>query len=387
MQRANMIPYGRQDVTKEDIRAVQDILGSDFLTQGPVVPLFENKISTVTGAKYVTAVNSATSALHIACLSLGVGEGDIVWTVPNTFVASANCALYCGASVDFVDIDPLTLNISISELQKKLKKAKSSGTLPKVLIPVHFSGEPCDMKSIKKLADEFDFKIIEDASHSIGGRAGTHHIGASVYSDITVFSFHPVKIITTGEGGAALTNDAQIDSKLKLLRSHGVTRETSLMEVNNKDPWYYEQIDLGFNYRMTDILAALGLSQLDRLHHYIEMRHKIARVYDESFDTNSIKTPFRSNENMSALHLYVVQVDRRMRGRIFNELRNKNIGVNVHYIPVHTQPYFRKLGFQWGDFPCSEAYYKSAISLPIYPTLSDEEQKFVIEQVKLLTND
>ena len=379
-----MIPYGKQDITNEDIESLNKVLRSDFLTQGPVVPEFERKLAEITGANFVTAVNSATSALHIACLSLGVKQGDTVWTVPNTFVASANCALYCGANVDFVDIDPITHNMSIDQLHKKLEQAKASNSIPKVVIPVHFSGEPCDMRSIKKLSDEFGFKILEDASHAIGGRYNETPIGASVYSDITVFSFHPVKIITSGEGGAALTNSKFLDQKMKLLRSHGVTRDQNMMETPSDNIWYYEQVDLGFNYRMTDIHAALGLSQLERLEEYIRLRHQIAEIYDEHFLNADVIKPFRNKINLSAMHLYVIQVDEKKHGEVFNNLRQLNVGVNLHYIPVHTQPYYQGLGFNWGDFPISEAYYKRAISLPIYPTLSDEQQSYVISKVKLL---
>lgn len=379
-----MIPYGKQNILDTDIEAVVEVLKSDFLTQGPVVPRFEQCLSKVTEAKFVTAVNSATSALHIACLALQVTEGDIVWTVPNTFVASANCALYCGAKIDFVDIDPDTSNISIMSLRQKLIEAQKLNALPKVIIPVHFSGEPCDMASIKVLADEFDFKIIEDASHAIGGRYGNQPIGACKYSDITVFSFHPVKIVTSGEGGAATTNNEELDNRLKLLRSHGITREQSLMEYPCNDSWYYEQIELGFNYRMTDIHAALGLAQLSRLFQYIEKRHEIAKIYDQEFSKSNIRLPIRASASLSALHLYVVQVDELKHKRIFRALRKNNIGVNLHYIPVHTQPYYKKMGFNWGDFPNSEAYYSRAISLPIYPSLKCDQQNFVINQVKAL---
>lgn len=382
-----MIPYGRQHITSKDIKAIKSVLLSDFLTQGPVVPRFEKEISKITESKFVTAVNSATSALHIACLALGVGKNDIVWTVPNTFVASANCALYCGAQIDFVDIDPVTLNMSIDGLRKKLQQAQIKNKIPKVLIPVHFSGEPCDMKSIRKLANEFDFKVIEDASHAVGGRFGKNPIGSCEYSDITVFSFHPVKIITTGEGGAVITNDQEIDGRLKLFRSHGITRDSNLMELPNNDAWYYEQINLGFNYRMTDIHAALGLSQIERLSEYIEKRHEIAKIYDNSFQNTCVTLSVRSKANLSAIHLYVIQVDEAKHHHIFYGLKEKNIGVNVHYIPVHTQPYYINFGFKWGDFPNSEAYYRRAISLPIYPMLKSSEQQHIIEQVKLLCND
>ena len=363
---------------------LKKVLTSDFLTQGPVVPEFERKLGEVTQANHVTVVNSATSALHIACLALGVKPGDFVWTVPNTFVASANCALYCGAKVDFVDIDPKTLNFSVQFFEKKLKLAQQTGLLPKVVIPVHLAGEPCDMEAIRKLSHEYKFKILEDASHAVGGEYRGKPVGSCEYSDITVFSFHPVKIITTGEGGAALTNCPDLDRKLKLLRSHGITRDRDSMVYPNNDGWYYEQVELGFNYRMTDIQAALGLSQLTRLHEYVTRRHEIAARYDKEFRCAKLLTPYRNPLNKSALHLYIIQVEPIYHKDIFHELRKKNIGVNIHYIPVHTQPYYRKLGFVWGDFPNSEAYYKKAISLPIFPTLSKNEQDYVIKTVKKL---
>ena len=383
----NIIPYGRQDIRDSDIEAVIKVLSSDFLTQGPVVPQFEDMIADMTDAKHSTVVNSATSALHLACLALGVRAGDMVWTVPNTFVASANCALYCGAQIDFVDIDPQTSNLSVDLLRIKLKKAEQTGHLPKVVIPVHLTGEPSDMAAIKKLSQEYNFKIIEDASHAIGGQYQGKSIGSCEYSDITVFSFHPVKIVTSGEGGAALTNSAELDHKLKLLRSHGITRDQTFMQQPCDDGWYYEQIELGYNYRMTDIHAALGLSQLNRLHEYVERRHVIAARYDQEFKYANLITPYRNLANKSALHLYVIQVESSQHDRIFHKLRENNIGVNLHYIPVHTQPYYQKLGFAWGDFPNSENYYKRAISLPMFPTLSEDEQTFVIETVKTLCDD
>lgn len=379
-----MIPYGKQNITDDDIQAVIEVLKSDFLTQGPLVPNFEKALSTSCGAEYVTVVNSATSALHIACLALGLLPNDRVWTVPNTFVASANCALYCGALIDFVDVDPKTQNISIDALELKLKSAKELGRLPKIVIPVHFGGEPCDMSAIKVLSDHYGFKIIEDASHAIGGRFADSAIGACQFSDITVFSFHPVKIITSGEGGAALTKDPLIDQKLKLLRSHGITRDKKLMQFPNEHGWYYEQIDLGFNYRMTDIHAALGLTQLSRIDDYVKKRHAIAKTYDAELSDAGVILPYRSPKNLSALHLYVVQVDEGRHKDIFNSLREKSIGVNLHYIPVHTQPYYQKLGFNWGDFPNAEKYYRRAISLPIFPTLTSDQQNFVIESVRSL---
>ena len=382
-----MIPYGKQEITDKDVRQVLEVLRSDFLTQGPKVPIFESELSEATNAKYVTAVNSATSALHIACLALDLGSGDIAWTVPNTFVASANCALYSGAEIDFVDIDPATSNMSIQALEAKLEFSKKKGKLPKVVIPVHLTGEPCDMKSIKVLSELYGFKIIEDASHAIGGKYDNTNIGSSLYSDITVFSFHPVKIVTSGEGGAALTNDKQLDQKMKLLRSHGITRDKSLMEYPNDNGWYYEQIDLGFNYRMTDIHAALGISQMQRLSEYVIKRNEIADFYDKEFLSTNVATPVRNPKNLSAAHLYVVQVEESLHSNIFRELRERKIGVNLHYIPVHTQPYYRKLGFNWGDYPNAESYYKRAISLPIYPALEQAKQDFVVEQLKLLCDD
>jgi len=382
-----MIPYGRQDIQKEDIDAVIDVLKSDFLTQGPIVPRFESGLANIGKCKYATVVNSATSALHIACLALGVSEGDYVWTVPNSFVASANCALYCGANVDFVDIDLKTNNMSIEKLEEKLISAKKAQKLPKVVIPVHLAGEPCDMAAIKKLSLEYNFKIIEDASHAIGGIYQGNPIGSCEYSDVTVFSFHPVKIVTSGEGGAVLTNSTQLDQKLKLLRSHGITRDQKFMCNINEAGWYYEQIALGFNYRMTDIHAALGLSQLSRLEEYINKRHDIANIYDAQFEQTRIQKPYRNPNNKSALHLYVVQVDPQKHNYVFHSLRKENIGVNLHYIPIHTQPYYQNLGFSWGDFPNSEAYYKKAISLPIYPKLSKDELNSVIDAVKMYNDD
>lgn len=381
------IPYGRQNITETDILRVIDVLKSDFLTQGPIVPKFEEGISEISGAKYAVAVNSATSALHVACLALGLQSGDTVWTVPNTFVASANCALYCGAKVDFVDIDPHTSNMSIELLEKKLRVAGKYGNLPKIVIPVHLTGEPCDMASIKTLSEEYGFRVIEDASHAIGGQYNSEMVGSCRYSDITVFSFHPVKIVTSGEGGAALTNCSDLYGRLKLLRSHGITRDKDKMYYPTEDGWYYEQVDLGFNYRMTDIHAALGLSQLTRLYEYVDRRHEIAEMYDLGFKDTNIKRPFRNPLNKSALHLYVIQVRPSQHKHTFQRLRERNVGVNVHYIPLHTHPYYQKLGFAWGDFPNSEDYYSRAISLPMYPTLTADEQNYIIKNVKALCNE
>ena len=376
-----MIPYGRQHITQADIDAVVDVLKSPFLTQGSQVPAFEQAIASYTGASYGVAVNSATSALHIACLALGLGQGDWLWTVPNTFVASANCGLYCGAQVDFVDIDPVTLNMSVDALSKKLALAKAENRLPKVVIPVHFSGEPCDMAAIHALSQQYGFAIIEDASHAIGGKYQGKPIGNGEYSDITVFSFHPVKIITTAEGGLATTNRADLAEKMQLLRSHGVTRDTNLMTQASEGGWYYQQVDLGFNYRMTELQAALGVSQMTLLDTFIARRHQLAKRYDELLKDLPIILPTRHPENGSALHLYPIQIKAesgKTRKKVFDHLRANDIGVNVHYIPVHTQPYYQAMGFATGDFPNSEAYYQAAISLPLYYDLTEAEQDTVI---------
>ena len=376
-----MIPYGRQHITQADIDAVVDVLKSPFLTQGSQVPAFEQAIASYTGASYGVAVNSATSALHIACLALGLGQGDWLWTVPNTFVASANCGLYCGAQVDFVDIDPVTLNMSVDALSKKLALAKAENRLPKVVIPVHFSGEPCDMAAIHALSQQYGFAIIEDASHAIGGKYQGKPIGNGEYSNITVFSFHPVKIITTAEGGLATTNRADLAEKMQLLRSHGVTRDTNLMTQASEGGWYYQQVDLGFNYRMTELQAALGVSQMTLLDTFIARRHQLAKRYDELLKDLPIILPTRHPENGSALHLYPIQVKAdsgKTRKQVFDHLRANDIGVNVHYIPVHTQPYYQAMGFATGDFPNSEAYYQAAISLPLYYDLTEAEQDTVI---------
>ena len=382
-----MIPYGRQDITDEDVQAVVEVLKSDFLTQGPSVPRFEDLVAEYCGVENAVAVNSATSALHIACLALGLGKGDLLWTVPTTFVASANCALYCGAEVDFVDIDPQSYTMSVPALAEKLKFAKLQGLLPKIVVPVHLCGQSADMAGIQVLAQEYGFKIIEDASHAIGGSYKGEPIGNCSYSDITVFSFHPVKIITTGEGGMALTNDRELARKMELLRSHGITRETDLMTHEPDGPWYYEQIDLGFNYRMTDLHAALGCSQMTRLDDYVARRHELANHYHEALSDLPVITPWQSSEGYSAYHLYVIRLDSDKIApshlQVFNSLREQGIGVNMHYIPVHTQPYYQDLGFMIGDFPEAESYYAEAISLPLYPTLTHEKQQEVISALKL----
>ena len=373
------IPYGRQDISEADIQAVIDVLKSDFLTQGPAVPAFETAVSEYCGARHAFAVNSATSALHIACLALGVGPGDVVWTSPITFVASANCALYCGAKVDFVDIDPRTYNLSVAALEQKLQTAERDGTLPKVVIPVHLCGQSCEMAAIHALSQKYGFKIIEDASHAIGGKYRNQPIGNFRYSDITVFSFHPVKIITTAEGGMALTNDVELAEKLALLRSHGITRDPAQMTHQADGPWYYQQIALGYNYRMTDIQAALGLSQLARLDQFVANRHHLAARYDNSLSALPVGIPWQHPDNYSALHLYPITVADNIRSNVFEGLRAAGIGVNVHYIPVHLQPHYRKLGFQPGDFPEAERYYRAAISLPLYATLTEANQDRVLE--------
>jgi len=377
-----MIPYGRQDISESDIQAVVDVLRSDFITQGPVVPNFEKSVADYCGTQYAIAVNSATSALHIACLSLGVSAGDIVWTSPITFVASANCALYCGAQVDFIDIEPTTSNISIARLEEKLITAERENRLPKVLILVHFAGQACDMQLIAKLAQCYGFKVIEDASHAIGGKYKGEPIGSCSYSAITIFSFHPVKIITTGEGGMALTNDAAIANKMELLRSHGITRDEELMTHKSDGPWHYQQIVLGFNYRMTDIQAALGLSQMKRLDEFVNKRHIIANRYDELLGKLSVNIPKQQKDIYSTFHLYVIRLQldeiNKTHAKVFELLREAGVGVNLHYMPVYRQPYYNKMGFSAGYCPEAEKHYCEAISLPMYPTLSEVEQDLVV---------
>lgn len=386
----NVIPYGRQDVSEADIQAVVDVLRSDYLTQGPVVPAFEQSLADYCGAQHAVAVNSATSALHIACLSLGVGPGNYVWTTPITFVASANCVLYCGAQVDFVDIDPHTCNMSVKCLAEKLEQAKKNGNLPKVVIPVHLCGQPCDMAGIYALSLQYGFKIIEDASHAIGGRYQGEPIGNCRYSDITVFSFHPVKIITAGEGGMALTNDMQLAKRMKLLRSHGITSDAAEMLPRPADEiWNYQQIDLGFNYRMTDILAALGLSQMQRLDEFVAKRHEIARRYDELFANMPVVTPFQHADSYSSFHLYVIRLKRteisKSQREVFDTLRTAGILANLHYIPVYRQPYYEKMGFVKGYCPEAEQYYKATVSLPMYPGLTIIQQDKVVEILRRAT--
>lgn len=380
----DFIPYGRQSISEEDIRAVEAVLRSDFLTQGPAVPAFEAAVKAHSGAAHAVAMNSATSALHLACLALGVGKGDTVWTSPITFTASANCALYCGGMVDFVDIDPLTWNISVAALAAKLEAADKAGKLPKVVIPVHLCGQSADMAGIHALAQKYGFRVIEDASHAIGGRYRNGPVGDCRYSDITVFSFHPVKIVTTAEGGMAVTNDAELARKMELLRSHGITREQSEMEWESDGGWYYQQVELGFNYRMTDVLAALGTSQMTRLGPWVAQRAALAARYDEKLAALPLMTPHVIADAASAWHLYVVQVqeDAKMNRRaLFDGMRADRIGVNVHYIPVHLQPYYRRLGFKPGDFPAAEAYYARALSLPMFAMLTEAQQDRVVARL------
>lgn len=380
------IPYGKQNINQADVDAVVDVLKSDFLTQGPQVPAFEKSVAQLVGAQHALAVNSATSALHIACLALGLGKGDVLWTSPITFVASSNCALYCGADVDFVDVDSQTYNMSISALKLKLEQAKKDNKLPKIVVPVHLCGQPCDMAKIYALSQEYGFKIIEDASHAIGGKYQGTYVGAGQYSDITIFSFHPVKIVTTAEGGMALTNDAKLAQKMDLLRSHGVTRNQDLMSKEPEGPWYYQQVDLGFNYRMTELQAALGVSQMHRLEQFVAKRHDIAKVYNQILQNLPVVLPYQLPETYSGLHLYVIRLKldeiSKTRKEVFELLREKGIGVNVHYIPVHTQPYYENLGFKQGDFPEAESYYASAISLPMYPDLTQMQIEYIYQTLK-----
>lgn len=380
------IPYGTQSIADEDIRAVTNVLKSEYLTQGPLINIFEEDIKSYCGANFATASNSATSSLHLACMALEVGDGDIVWTSANTFAASSNCALYCGASVDFVDIDPSTFNMCTQKLEEKLLEAKKNNMLPKVIIPVHMCGQPCDMKKIFELSMTYQFKIIEDASHAIGASFNQKKIGSCSYSDITVLSFHPVKIITTGEGGICLTNDKTLASRIELMRSHGITRDESLMQSHSDGPWYYEQIELGYNYRMTDIHAALGSSQLKRIDSFISRRHEIASKYDKSLSNLPLKTPYQLDNTYSSYHLYVIILDIENTEinhlNFFTNLRDQGIGVNLHYIPVYMHPYYRNLGFKEGYCREAERYYKSAVSIPMYPDLKNTDQDYVIETIK-----
>ena len=378
-----VIPYGRQDIGEADIEAVVEVLRSDWLTQGPGVPRFEEAVAGYCGAVHGVAVNSATSALHLACLALGLGPGTALWTTPNTFVASANCALYCGAEVDFVDIDPNTWNMSVEALAVKLEAAEQQGSLPRVVVPVHFAGRPCDMEGMAALAQRYGFALLEDASHAIGARYRNEPVGNCRHSAITVFSFHPVKIITTGEGGVALSNDRDLHARMALLRSHGITREAG-PETEQEGPWYYRQTELGYNYRMTDIQAALGRSQMARLDDFVARRARLAERYRERLAGLPLQLPAPDAPgDRSAWHLFVVRLKTGARGRtrrqVFESMRAAGIGVNVHYIPVHTQPFYRRLGFSAGDFPEAEAYYGEALTLPLYPALTEDQQDRVVD--------
>ena len=381
-----MIPYGRQEIDSEDVEAVLKTLRSDWLTQGPTVPKFEQLIGNYCRAKHAIATNSATSALHIACLALGVKKGDKIWTSPISFVASANCALYCGADVDFVDVNPITYNLCPELLEEKLIQAKKSGDLPRVLIPVHLAGQSCDMKSIHSLSLKYGFKIIEDASHATGGRYDGDPVGSCKYSDIAVFSFHPVKIITSGEGGMAVTNSQQVMLRMASLRSHGITRDPDLMTIEPDGAWFYQQLELGFNYRMTDIQAALGLSQLARLDTFVEQRHSIADTYFDKLESEGIVPPFQHRDSYSSFHLFILNFTDlsgpQSRNEVFNRLRESGVNVNLHYIPIYRHPYYSAMGFDHSCYPEAEAYYQRAVSIPMYPNMTADEQDFVIDVIK-----
>ena len=381
-----MIYYGRQDINEADIQAVESVLRSDFLTQGPAIERFERRVADYCGAKYAVAVCNATAALHIACLAAGLGKGDVLWTSPVTFVASANCALYCGGDVDFVDIDAKTYNMSADLLEEKLRMAKTEGKLPKMVIPVHLAGQSCDMRRIRALADEYGFAITEDASHAVGAEYLDTKVGSCAFSDMTVFSFHPVKIVTTGEGGMVLTNDAALYEKLRLYRSHGITRDPRYMTHESDGPWYYQQIALGFNYRMTDMQAALGCSQMDRLDEFVARRRALAARYDTLLQGLPVVTPYVMTEAHPSWHIYIIRINHEQIGKtkqqVFEEMKKRGIALNLHYIPVHRQPYYEKLGFHRGDFIQSEKYYEEAFTLPLFYELTDEQQNYIVESLR-----
>ncbi|MGD1862372.1 MAG: UDP-4-amino-4,6-dideoxy-N-acetyl-beta-L-altrosamine transaminase [Leptolyngbyaceae cyanobacterium] len=383
---SNYIPYGRQNISQADIDAVVSVLQSDWITQGPAIARFEQTVADYCGVKYAVAVTSATAALHIACLAAGLESGDCLWTSPNTFVASANCALYCGAKVDFVDIDAKTYNLSITALKQKLASAEKVGNLPKILIPVHLTGQSCEMSGIAELSQQYGFTVIEDASHAIGATYKGNPVGNCQFSDMAVFSFHPVKIITTGEGGMILTNRDDLYEKLIRLRTHGITRQPDLMTEPAHGPWYYQQLELGFNYRITDLQAALGASQMQRLDAFVTRRRQLAAQYDGLLAALPVRLPWQHPDTLSSWHLYVVRlylekIDR-SQGQVFEALRDAGVGVNLHYIPVHTQPYYQTLGFRQGDFPEAEQYYREAISLPLFYDLTDSEQNRIVNTLK-----
>lgn len=385
---SSYIPYGRQEISQADIDAVIEVLQSDWLTQGPMIERFERTVADYCGAKYAVAVSSATAGLHLACLALGLGEGDYFWTSPITFVASANCGLYCGAQVDFVDINPCTYNMSVERLEEKLIAAEKAGKLPKLVIPVHLAGQSCDMERIAQLSQKYGFHILEDASHAIGARYQGQPVGGCQFSEMAVFSFHPVKIITTGEGGMVMTNRQNLYEKLIRLRSHGITRNPDLMTEPSHGAWYYQQLELGYNYRITDIQAALGISQMKRLDEFVELRRFLARRYDELLTDLPLKLPGQHPDTESSWHLYVIHLQLKKLGKshrqIFEALRTAGIGVNLHYIPVHTQPYYQNLDYQWSNLPNSEFYYSSAISLPLYYGLSEKSQDYVTQSLRMI---
>lgn len=380
------IPYGQQNISQDDIDAVVKVLRSDFLTQGPAIMAFERQVANYCGVKYAVAVASATAGLHIACLALGLASGDSLWTSPNTFVASANCALYCGAVVDFVDIDPKTYNLSPTRLAEKLAYASEHRKLPKVVIPVHFSGQSCEMEYIHSLSQQYGFRVIEDAAHGIGGRYRNQPIGCCEFSDLAVFSFHPVKIITTGEGGIVVTNRADLYEKLIRLRSHGITRNPHLMQGGSDEPWYYQQLDLGYHYRMTDMQAALGSSQMHQLDTFVKRRHELVKTYNARLSDLPVVLPYQDPQTSPSWHLYVIRLQlnhiQLTHREVFEKLRTAGIGVNLHYIPVHTQPYYQNLGFNWGDYPESEQYYREAVTLPLYASLTDEQQDRIMATLR-----
>jgi len=383
-----MIPYGRQNITQSDIDAVVETLTSDYLTQGPRVLDFENAVCDLVSSKYAVSGNSATSMLHVACISLGLGPGGLLWTSPNTFVASSNCGLYCGAAVDFVDIDSETFNIDVGSLEAKLQQAEIENKLPDIFVAVHFGGQSCDMRQIARLSEQYGFKVIEDASHCIGGHYDNKLIGNCGYSDIAIFSFHPVKIITTMEGGLATTNDFGLFQKMKRLRTHGITRDAEFLQQSEGYGWYYEQLELGLNYRITDVQAALGTSQLERLSENIARRRFLAERYKDLLESLPVAYQKSVPESNSAWHLFVIRLlginSLEQKSSIFDSLRSRGIGVNVHYIPVHTQPYYKELGFDWGMFPEAESYYTQAISIPLFPELTEYEQDYVVEELQKL---